>query len=138
MKVRKTKVCPRCGRRKPFSAYWKNRVMPDGVQVHCKPCMRLSINESIRRHPETALISQRNRRDNGKMRLRVYLLAHRCVVCGERDPDTLDFHHLKKKRYEVSRMKGHAWKTVLKEIAKCEILCSNCHRRRTRRDNMWW
>ena len=85
MKVRKTKVCPRCGRRKPFSAYWKNRCMPDGVQVHCKPCVRLTINESIRRHPETAPRSQRNRRDNGKMRLRGYPKGENYVVAHDLD-----------------------------------------------------
>ena len=78
------------------------------------------------------------RRWEHKRKIRHILYESRgCKVCGVRDPEVLDFHHLKDKNWAVSEMRGYAWDKVLKEIAKCEILCSNCHRRRTMRDN-WW
>ena len=56
-----------------------------------------------------------------------------CKMCGENYPACLDFHHinLKDKTGLVSRMFQRYMnkKLILKEIDKCEILCSNCHRK---------
>lgn len=50
-------------------------------------------------------------------------------------PYIMDFDHLPghKKSFGISGggSKGVAIETLLKEIAKCEIVCSNCHRQRT-------
>lgn len=69
-------------------------------------------------------------------RLRRYLEQHACVDCGEFDPEVLDFDHLRDKRNNVSTMlwSGMLWKAIEDEIAKCEVRCANCHRRRTARE----
>lgn len=55
-----------------------------------------------------------------------------CELCGENDPVTLDWHHLdpSQKEYSVARMwKSRGRQSILDEIAKCQCLCANCHRR---------
>lgn len=56
-----------------------------------------------------------------------------CSRCPEKDWAVLDFHHLnpKEKDLEVSNMVQLRWskKKILEEIAKCIVLCSNCHRK---------
>ena len=56
-----------------------------------------------------------------------------CSNCGEDHPSCLEFHHVDKtaKEYKVSAMisNGLSLKTVLKEVAKCIVLCSNCHKK---------
>jgi hypothetical protein len=56
-----------------------------------------------------------------------------CADCGLTNPIVLDFDHLKDKKYNVSRMihDGFSWAAIKKEIAKCEVVCANCHRIRT-------
>jgi L-lysine 2,3-aminomutase len=56
-----------------------------------------------------------------------------CKDCGVKNHIVLDFDHLKDKKYNISRMihDGFSWKAILKEIEKCEVVCSNCHRIRT-------
>lgn len=55
-----------------------------------------------------------------------------CVDCGiQYKPWQMDFDHLKDKHRKVSNTKEYAEETILKEIAKCELVCANCHRDRT-------
>ena len=57
----------------------------------------------------------------------------RCSRCGEDRIATLDFHHRdsSQKEYSVTKAIQRGWKVerVLNEIAKCDVLCANCHRK---------
>jgi len=68
--------------------------------------------------------------------LEAYLSNHPCVKCGETDPILLDFDHIDPhtKTRNISEYRHGTWsiKSLEKEIAKCQILCANCHRRKTR------
>ncbi len=52
-----------------------------------------------------------------------------CLLCSETTPCALDFHHLHGKDKNISRMKGLNDNKILEEIAKCVVLCANCHRK---------
>ena len=68
-----------------------------------------------------------------------YYKSHPCVDCGETDPVVLDFDHVGKKTYTVANiLKYRRWQIVLDEIAKCQVRCSNCHRRKTAKDYGWY
>lgn len=57
-----------------------------------------------------------------------------CADCGQRFPYVcMDFDHLDPgtKVMEVSRMTNLPIEQVKAEIAKCELVCANCHRIRT-------
>jgi hypothetical protein len=57
-----------------------------------------------------------------------------CIDCGESDPVVLEFDHVGDKRFDISKgLRDRNWQSVLDEIAKCEVVCANCHRRRTAR-----
>ncbi len=66
---------------------------------------------------------------------RVYLNALKassgCVRCGESDPYCLQFHHRDRKTKErtISRLYSGTWgmPRILSEIAKCDVICANCH-----------
>jgi len=54
-----------------------------------------------------------------------------CLKCGESRPSCLDYHHRdpSMKTANVSEMlKNGSLEKLSKEISKCDILCSNCHR----------
>jgi hypothetical protein len=55
-----------------------------------------------------------------------------CMRCGISDPRVLDFHHADKNGKDggIASAVGKNWgvKRILDEIAKCEVLCANCHR----------
>lgn len=56
-----------------------------------------------------------------------------CADCGGRFPvECMDFDHVRgSKVANISRMHGHARERVMEEVAKCDVVCSNCHRIRT-------
>lgn len=67
-----------------------------------------------------------------KAHIEAYKLSHPCVRCGESDPIVLDFHHRdpKEKELRIAVMVwSHKIEAIDVEIAKCDVLCANCHRR---------
>lgn len=61
----------------------------------------------------------------------VKLMGGKCQKCGyNRCLSALEFHHLDptKKDVDFSHVRRRAWKTVVEELKKCLLLCSNCHR----------
>ncbi len=69
-----------------------------------------------------------------------YLLTHPRVECGERDPRVLEFHHRDEKDMAVSELVagGYSLATIQAEIDKCDVLCANCHRKKTMYDRGWF
>ena len=58
--------------------------------------------------------------------------ASGCLRCGEPDPVCLIFHHRPgaKKKFDLSCARNGAFgiEAIKAEIAKCEVICANCHR----------
>lgn len=67
-----------------------------------------------------------------------YKAGLNCERCGEPDPACLEFHHKNPAEKEglVSYMVAQAYSLtrIRAEIAKCEVLCSNCHRKHHARE----
>ena len=71
--------------------------------------------------------------------VRRYKASVGCSRCDESDPRCLDLHHHERKSIKLTRRLvtgGGRWQNlsydeILTEIAKCEVVCSNCHRKET-------
>jgi hypothetical protein len=79
---------------------------------------------------------QRTRDKRNKIRkyIQEYKQSHPCVDCGENYPYwIMDFDHLKDKQFNISNFqtKFSTIEIIKKEINKCDVVCSNCHRNRT-------
>lgn len=62
-------------------------------------------------------------------------LSRGCADCGyDKYPEALDFDHLPgvEKLGNVAQMINYSMDKLMAEIAKCEVVCANCHRHRTR------
>ncbi len=69
------------------------------------------------------------------MRLVRGLKANPCSDCGGRfPPEAMDFDHVRgEKHFNLARTRGQPDEVILAEIAKCDLVCANCHRVRTRK-----
>lgn len=57
-----------------------------------------------------------------------------CMDCGNSyHPYVMDFDHVRgEKKFNLSKAGNRfSRETILEEAAKCDIVCSNCHRMRT-------
>lgn len=57
-----------------------------------------------------------------------------CTDCGyNAHPSALEYDHLPgtEKCFNIAQSHAHSWSDVMAEIAKCEVVCANCHRIRT-------
>jgi len=124
--------CARCGRRKPCSDFARKRT--NDFQPYCRPCLSEYKKEHYQKNKEAYLASVRQR----TIRLQALLRAAKdkpCADCGIKYPYyVMDFDHVEgeEKRGAMSRfLKRHSRRALLVEIAKCEVVCSNCHRERT-------
>jgi 5-methylcytosine-specific restriction endonuclease McrA len=106
--------------------------------TYCRPCRSEYGKEHYAANRER-YIDQTRVRNRKRLHERVaflvdYFKSHPCTDCGESDPVVLDFDHLRDKEFDVAYgIHYRAWAKVLAEIEKCEVVCSNCHRRRTAR-----
>lgn len=60
----------------------------------------------------------------------VELLGGCCSECGfSGHISALEFHHPdNNKSFTIAKHQNKAWDTVVKELLKCKLICSNCHR----------
>jgi spore coat polysaccharide biosynthesis protein SpsF (cytidylyltransferase family) len=75
----------------------------------------------------------KRRREDAQRFIYEYLSYQKCADCGEYDFSVLTFDHVRgKKKKEISRMvaDGDSIEAIKDELAKCEIVCFNCHMRR--------
>ena len=130
------KRCGKCKELKPVTEFYKSKTKGHGS--YCKPCQHEHYKQ--RYHYRTKVLKQPWQRYNLQYRERnrnfiaSYLTSHACVDCGESDTVVLDFDHVRgEKLYNISQMVAErcSIKTIEAEIAKCEVRCSNCHRRKT-------
>ena len=139
-----TRVCGRCAIEKPIDEFGFRYVQRGIRHSWCKGCMAEYKSAWYERNRARHIAHVRAARDQtgdeNQRRMWQYLAVHPCVECGERDPVVLHFDHLRDKRNDVAYMckSGFAWATILVEIAKCQVLCANCHATKTARERGIW
>ncbi len=89
--------------------------------------------ENREHHVEQAMIRRTRRRKEIKQWIAEFKIGKSCARCPEADPACLDFHHRRQanKTVEICYVRRRGWsqKRLMQEIAKCDLLCANCHRK---------
>lgn len=104
----------------------------------CHPCRAADKNRHYSANKQRYIAQAQARKRELRLERTIYLLhyfeSHPCRDCGEADPVVLEFDHLGEKSFDVGLAIAYRnWESILDEIAKCEVVCANCHRRRISR-----
>ncbi len=127
------KVCRTCREAKHLGDFNRLRKAPDGRQPSCRACNRAYHEANWDNHMRQ--IRGRKQREVARAQILLlgYLSNHPCADCGEDDVVVLEFDHLRDKTASVGSLVsgGYRWSRIMEEIEKCDVVCANCHRRRT-------
>lgn len=86
-------------------------------------------------HPGVRREATKRFKYRNQARVDVIKLESGCVDCGyDKHPRALQFDHVRGEKIEnVSRLvlQACSWNRIEAEIAKCEVVCANCHAIRT-------
>ncbi len=112
----------------------KQRETRNKSSCYCSICHNEYQKKYYKKNPESISKSSKNRRNL----IRDFIIKCKevpCTDCGiQYEFYVMDFDHIKgEKKFNLSvavRSKNDI-KTIKKEIDKCEVVCSNCHRTRT-------
>ena len=115
-----SKLCPRCSKRERTSG------------AYCAPCRHLYYVE----HQDLIKAQVKVTRDELRVVNNAIIRAAKsqpCADCGVSYPFyVMDLDHVRGIKYlSVSAMTSCPTFRVRREIAKCDAVCANCHRRRT-------
>ena len=139
-----TRICSMCKKEKGIEEFRLRNRFTTRRQSYCIECgSRMGKNwyeENKERHVENVMANTKNAKQSAREFVYEYLLTHPCSECGEADPRVLEFHRVGTKTWEIGRMiaQGYGVDAISAEISQCMVLCANCHRRLTAKENRWF
>ena len=127
------KKCTGCLESKPVEEFAFRSKAKGTRKSQCRACTSASDKVAYRGDRAEKI---RNRAKAHKadliQRLWDYKQGKKCADCPQTDPRVFEFDHLPEftKSKDISAMirDGNSWERILEEIAKCDIVCANCHR----------
>lgn len=133
-----TRICARCGVEKGEDGYCRSMWLRLRGSAWCRNCHRKYYRDRAQQEPGYFGKYLRRRRDRQRAYFSGIKAQLGCAHCGEHDPVCLEFHHMdpRRKKLNISAQiaKGCAIEHVEREVKKCIVLCSNCHRKFHARD----
>ena len=121
--------CHACNTVVPRSR-WKS-FQSGGLCCDCYKTRSAKIREKFR---NKIRMLQNNKRKKALKRIGKIKESSPCLDCGQYfNYYQMDFDHRENevKFMEVSKMFNYKWERIEAEISKCDLVCANCHRKRT-------
>lgn len=129
-----TKQCKACHKMKPLDCFSVRKKASDGLQYRCKECCSKSDMKLFFKNRSDRYVYNKNKfkvnwdwyvslKDNQKCMDCNVSYAYYQLDYDHRDPS--------KKLDHVGMLISYGRTKVLEEIAKCDLVCKNCHAKRT-------
>ncbi len=127
------KVCSKCGIEKDATEFYSSKRCLDGLQSRCKMCNKVDHEQHYQKDKAKYKERSSTRRKRVTAEYAAWKSQQVCCRCGESDEVCLDAHHTDptKKDFQLAKLGqeefgSERWHT---ELAKCIIVCANCHRK---------
>jgi hypothetical protein len=109
---------------------YKDKTSPRAIEVQ-----KRSAKKYYENNKEAQFARNKGKKDDIRSYIQQYKEYRGCMDCKGKFPFyVLDLDHRDPttKRFLPSRLaKNNSWDTMIAELAKCDVVCANCHRVRT-------
>lgn len=137
-KSQPTKICSSCKQEQPVESF----ALRNSKRRHnrCKTCQaeycKKHYQDNKSRYIARSKLSNKDLAQRNRDFVNSIKESFACFDCGSKYPAcAMDFDHREghTKEYNVSKMVAHSLglDRIKSEIAKCDLVCANCHRIRT-------
>lgn len=126
------KQCGKCKQKKQDTEFSKKGI---GLQHWCRSCSNIYHREHYHHNKGTYIRKSARHRADKRYWVSSYKESNPCSDCGGYFPsECMDFDHVRGvKRGDVSALLNNGVGILADEMAKCALVCANCHRIRTAR-----
>jgi len=139
-------ICTKCNIDKPEDEFQFKYKLKGVKRKQCKSCVKEYRKKYYDENRISAISYSKecniDRRNRNRQYLWDYLKINPCADCGESDPIVLEFDHKDNvdKLDSVGKGVERMWsiEKLQQEIDKCDVRCSNCHKRRTSIQQNWY
>lgn len=132
--LRELKTCAKCNALKPRTDFSPNPNGPLGLASYCRECTNARKREKRLDPTVRAKDAAFTRARNAQRKAVLDKLREvPCTDCEGLFPSfMMQFDHVRgPKEFGVMQGYSKSWDELLAEVAKCEIVCANCHCART-------
>ena len=129
------RICSECQKDWPITEFRVRRIKGQPyLDRRCNRCRRNSVREYTKKNRQEIT----NKVARNRHRVLEYINEAKrnkpCMDCGGIFlPCAMDFDHRpdEHKEFSVSQMRSFSFQKIDEEIAKCDLVCANCHRVRS-------
>lgn len=127
------KKCCICKKDLDLKLFSKCKSNKDGLQTKCKECHKIYVHGHYLKNKQVYKNKNKKQIESLKKKFIQYKSILHCKYCHKMGVRCIEFHHTNKniKDDTVSNILRYSrsWNKILEEIKKCEVVCSNCHRK---------
>lgn len=126
------RVCKTCSIEQPLNSFSKHPKCALGYTWECKTCRNKKLSPYYKER-RGARAKVENQKNQDRKDYFVEMFGRICFDCKVSYPNYIfDFHHIdpSEKDIKISSIRSLKDHRIKSELAKCVMLCSNCHRTR--------
>lgn len=115
----------------PVDQFYRRHDSRGGHQAGCKPCRKIYRDQHYTDNRAYYIAKALRHRDEVRLRIRALKEGRPCSICGGQFHfAALEWHHRDRseKAFAIGdACRTHGWDRIVAEIAKCDLVCANCH-----------